>query len=311
MDIPPDKPGAKHWRQKFWAKLPVKRREKLWKEDVSSDFIEKDWKAYREEYELNPKEFVAKIQRELDGIRDIVPRLVDSGSVIIAADSNDSRLVGMQHIIDELANVFGLASPPKLLVHRSSSPYDFAHESVIDISLNVPEFIDINQYTKKYFLDRPNQFKAIVAHELAHIVNQDYLAENIAMRKIRPPNQMMEVLAERMGAIIHGNPKKYAEDSSRFSFRFAKKYSIDSSLFTPKYLSANGNARMLHHWADILAEQDATDSKGNINLEPDDKGVLRPLKALAVFERSKEFTESLLVELLNLGIAQPSPRLGR
>ncbi|MDE3061316.1 MAG: hypothetical protein KGJ06_09925, partial [Pseudomonadota bacterium] len=91
---------------------------------------------------------------------------------------------------------------------------------------------------------------------------------------------------DRMGAIIHGNPKEYARTRTNMAFHTRPSLNIPHAQATEKYLSSNGLARMLHTWADILEQEGATDKvTGNI---------IDRKKALEVFERSKEFAQDLL-----------------
>jgi hypothetical protein len=253
----------------------------------------------------------------------LVRSLIENGSVLIAEDSTNPNIAAMQNVINEMSGVVShmkppqclaipegtrpFETPPKLLIHRYHAMSRLAPKAGIGASGIVPEYIDINTTTRDHFVDKPLQFKALMAHELGHIGGFDLSAEGQAKWRASPPNQKREILAEKLAAIIFGNPMEYAKESSKLQFRFNKKYNIPNDLFSDEYLSANENARMQHKWADLLQREKALDNDGNVIMEPDENGHMMPLKALAIFERSRDFTEDYLGESLKFGVSHPAP----
>jgi hypothetical protein len=105
-----------------------------------------------------------------------------------------------------------------------------------------------------------------------------------ALTNINPPNQKEEVLADRMGSIIHGNPREYARATKDFQFFISEHDHVKPTRFSETHPAPTQNARMLHKWADILQREGATYKNGDVKLA----------KALKIFARSRDLTEGLL-----------------
>jgi len=282
MSDTPDKPPVPEWRKRDWASREAKKKEARLKKDAPwKDKLK--WE--RANYEDDPEFYVEYLKLQDRYTREEIQEGIALKTIIEAGRSDDPRLVDMQKTINRMARASGLFKrPPKLVIHTRYSDDERAGQPDLNAGTAVPDFIEINVFTKNYFFKHPEAFKAVMAHEMGHIANGDCGVENAIKFNLMPPTQMQEILAERMAAIIHGNPKEYAKATSDYQFYVAKQDGAKPYRYYQDYLSVNGNARMLHKWADILEAEGATDKKGNVILD----------KALAVFERSKDFTAGLL-----------------
>lgn len=254
-----------------------------------------------------PERMLEEIKDEHAYLRRIIPRRIEQGSILLAEDpSNDPELIEMQWALDTMVKDSGLLKQsPKILIHKPGSHYEFKMTKGIEVQVEIPEYVHITQETAKRFVRKPDERKAVLAHELGHVYNNDLEPEAILDKLINRPTQKREILADRMGALIHGNPRQYAKNCKSFMFYSCRKAQDAKNAYTDTYLSANGRARMLHKWADILEREGATDEKGNLIMEEDASGQMKPLKALAIYERSREFTEAYLEESLKFGISHP------
>ena len=144
------------------------------------------------------------------------------------------------------------------MIHKESS-WDYDHSRRVNARV-VPRFIETNITAVNYFLMHPDEFKVLMAHEIGHITNDDFTPENMISGRIYPASQKTEISADRLGAIMHGNPKEYAKAS--IALLSAMTSGDLPHIYTSKYLSTNGRLRMLHKWADILEREKAIDEKG-------------------------------------------------
>src|SRR5688500_788661 len=155
-----------------------------------------DWKAERDKHTADPEAYVAGIQRSLDGARERILQGIEAGDIVEAANSGDPQLIEMQDMINHMARASGqLETTPKLLIHKPTYYHDMAKFTVTAVEVMVPKFIEINEHTKKYFLEHPEQCKAVMAHEMGHIANGDRTADSLALNYISPANQKREILA--------------------------------------------------------------------------------------------------------------------
>jgi hypothetical protein len=242
-----------------------------------------DWQDYAQKYRSDPEGLKRTIQEKIDNFRNFIRSNLDKGLGIKKAEDYDDPHIGeLQKIIDQMAIACGkFPVIPKLIIHQGN-PLEDIFISGIDVSVNVPEFIESNAASIRYFISRPDIFKAVMAHEMGHIINDDQQnIENIILRMTSPPNRKEEILADLMGAIIYGKPRQYAEVNAN---HFGGGTGQHFHRRTPRYLSTNGHIRMLYKWANILEREGAIDDKGNVI----------PDRALAVFERSKEMIAGLI-----------------
>ncbi len=283
-----------------WAGIEAKRREKPKKEEpeaVNDDGIPK-WEEYSRRNREDTDGFRKFVVEDQEQLRAVVGEDIRAHHVTVAFDSTNTDLMQMQIVINELVKAYGdFDAPPKLLLHSHKSRHAHAQKSYASVSTQLPEFIDLNEDGFHYFRKHMDQFKAAMAHELAHINNGDCSVDGMIANETKPENQKMEVLADRKAAIIFGNPKEYAKLSKDFSFQLMKDHKIEPHEYKRKYLSANGNARMLKKWADILESKGATNAEGNIIKE----------SALDVFKDSRDLTEGILKESLRFGLHHPRP----
>jgi len=282
MSNTPDKPPVPEWRKEEWATREAKKKEKPFKK-------EEPWKQKlkrnRADYKDDPEQYAEGIIEEENKTRTVVEQEIALKLIILASRSGDPELVRMQKTINRMARASGLFKrPPQLIIYTQYSEDVFAGQPYLNAGTDLPEFIGFNEYTRDYFLEHREQFKAVMAHEMGHIANGDCGVEGTIQCNMEPPNQMQEVLAERMAAIIYGNPKEYAKITADFLLHMAKDNRAKPYRYSLDHPSENARARMVYKWADILEAEGATDKKGNVILD----------KALAVFERSKDFTAGLL-----------------
>jgi hypothetical protein len=291
-------PLPKRWQDEPWASREAKRKDKPYKRQEP---WKQELKEQRLDYQDDPVKYRAEIERQEPAERERIEEALKNGNSYLVEDINDKCLKSMQHIIDRMATqskLFGKPTkPPKLLVYKTTSEEESAALKQVDIGVKIRDYIECNEFTKNYFLEHPDQFKAMCAHEMAHLVNGDCDVENTIRNLLTPPNHLQEVLADRMGAIIHGKPRVYANSMTDFLMADAKENHFLPSRSFNEHPSGNARARALHKWADILEREDAIDAKGNVILD----------KAMAVYERSKELTEDLLA----IDLAMKYPQFSR
>jgi len=243
-------------------------------------------KEERENYLENPEEYFQQVSSELSELRAKIKKEIASDTIVVAKDSNNPEWVKMQECVDTMANNSGLfQTPPTLLIHTPDSKTYISDDDMFNAIALTPEYIAIKEYSRDYFLGHLNQFKAVMAHEMGHLANGDQDIKNQIERNINPSNQKWEILADRMGAIIHGNPRDYAKYISEFMFYVSGKNETKPNHYSRTHLSTNGDARMLHKWADILEREGAMDKETG--------EIIDRKKAMEIFNRSKDLTTSL------------------
>jgi len=285
----PPKPLRPAWRKEAWASRAAKAQEHPAVEKPNPDL---EW--FRTQAAEHPEMLNSYLQSGVDvqaRRRREITKGIRAKDIIEACASRNKKLFVLQDMIDQMADACGLfKQPPSLLIHKSSSTaYPFAGKPVLVAEVALPEFISINEYSRDYFIEHPEQFKFLMAHEMAHIANGDLKVSNAIKAITKPPNRKKDVLADRMGAIIHGNPKEFAEAARDFLLYIDEHYNVDPHAHSSNYLSDYGRLRMLHKWADILEFKEATDDKGNVILD----------KALAVFAESKHLVSHYAERLMD------------
>ncbi len=294
-DIYKQKSSGRRWQDEAWATQKEKQKEcpdpqnPKWKKKQ-----DQEWR----EYISDPDGYVEIIVKDEHDQFKALRAGIRSGAIMEAERSGDAALKGMQKVIGKMARASGLLKrTPKLLVHTAASYLFAGSRNRLSVGVTNKEFIEINEYTKEYFSREPEQFKAVMAHELAHIARGDCSPESSVEYHLTPPNQKRENLADRLGAIIHGNPRQYAQSISDFVFHDTQENGVKPYHFRLHTLSANATARMVHKWADILEDEHAVDDKGNVIRE----------QALEVFRRSVAVTERYLEVSLRAGVTHPKP----
>lgn len=289
-------PRWEDWKKKPWASVAAKKADEMhWsansalKRETSTPFLSV------EESQKKMKEWDEEFHNQMK-----------HGKIVRAVDSSDSEIAALQTTVDKLAADFGMQPPPLLI--DLEEPMWYENPNVVKVCEEgiVAKECVYEGYTKCLEL-----FRGTVAHELAHGLNDD-LTFDSRVKSIRNiSNQKCEILADRMGAIIHGNAREYAAARTRI-------LGVDNGSDTVfndfknhhsqlEYLSRNGRARAMHKWADILESAGAT-VDGQMVLEQDEQGKMRPLKALEVYNRTKDITEQLYAESLKFGITHPQGR---
>lgn len=254
-----------------WATREAKKKERPYRH---SYFVQKrdhmDLLASREAYAADPvAETKDEEKRQQDHGRSIRFSIQD-GRKTLARNAPDPKIRALQDVVDELsAKIPGFRSPE--LVISPSSPDEKIKTNAF---VRVPEYIQTYQACIDHYINRPEWFRAVMAHEIGHIVNGDVNVKGQVMGGIKRKNQLTEVLADRAAAMIYGNAAQYAAHISNPDIPPEHRHIYDESY----QLSWNGRRRMLEKWDKILRENGATDEHGNINL----------MAALPIFMRSKE-----------------------
>ncbi len=114
----------------------------------------------------------------------------------------------------------------------------------------------------------PTKLRAILAHELAHSINGDNTPKGDYIWEKTPKTHVREILANRMGAILYGNPKAFGEAYC----------SIGERPETPTHPSTAQMRLQCARWAELLEQQGVLDGAGN---------VVDYTKAFALFENAK------------------------
>ena len=292
MTPPPSEPPAydtganwQNWKKQSWASRVSKENEKP--TDPKWEANPESWKSQRSFYRSHPQECADHTIKKLDEHRSKILGAIESGVCVEARHYDGAKGTALQGVIDEMAHDMGLHPPPQLIIHKSGS--FTMSKPVFSVSVTLPEYIETNALTLQRFLNQPERFKQTMAHELGHIFLGDRTIDSLLAKWITPTNQKTEILADRMGAIIHGNPREYAKTSSELAFVISKagpQQIYGANVFSKMRPSPNGNARMLHKWADILEREGAACKETG--------KIIDRVKALEIFERSKAFAEDLL-----------------
>jgi hypothetical protein len=307
-----------NWRLQTWATREAKKKDKPYKK-------QEPWKrrvqALKRLHEEDPELYSSHFAKYQAKVKDSFMNDIESGGIIEARQSGNPEFVKFQRMINRMARRCGFfKKAPKLVIHLPDPEQPVASDGALDACVMVEGYISTNLFTAQYGVQHPEIFKLLMAHEMAHLANGDQTVETLLLDNRIPPNQKQEILADRLAAIIHGNPKEYAKHTAELLFLMKKMAGERKCYSSMTNLSANGNARMLHKWADMLSEyrwseeghkwndgRGATDEQGNVIMEPDENGHMMPLRALAIFERSREFTEAYLNTALDFGVPDPVP----
>lgn len=261
--------------QFYWQTREAKNKERPAQETLhnwqaESDAYNTDPAAYRKKQEDRSQEAACRIEAGLQ-----------AGLIEFASASKDTRIQELQKIIDRMVDESRqFKIYPELVIHGDAS-WNYDEARGINARVGAPGIIETDSNAVRFFLEHPDAYKALIAHEMAHILNDDVSVESKMSTRTAPLDQKMEILADRMGAIIHGNPAQYAQAHAKL---WSAGQAENSHIFSKQYLSANGRARMLHKWADILQREGATDKDGNIV----DKN-----KAMEIYARSQDLTDAL------------------
>jgi hypothetical protein len=267
---------APHWSTYAAKRLESRSPEPEWAARQRADAV----RAAREEYAKDPQAYRQSIEAQREGLQSELERGVKDRTILCAA--TDPSLEPLQHMLDELCrqNAALLPHSPRLLVHTYDSFEPQSLDQGLYASVTTTQYIQTNPYTVEYAKTHPRHFRAIVSHELAHMVNGDLSTESIIRAETEFPNHHNEVLADRLGAILFGNPQEYArltEEMIMQTWPYARHES------TALYLSPNAQVRMLNKWVKILQDQQALNPDGTVILP----------RALEVFAKSRQFTGSL------------------
>lgn len=273
-----DNKNKKNWHDKPWAGRAAKDAEAYIPTGGSGK-----WKKLRRQFDKDPDKFMAETADEEKKWHDALDISIKDGSVMLLADSPDPAVRKLQERMNALAGAAGI-DIPALYLHTDEADIWPGYDGVgAHVAAFGPHHILMNEKALEKFLNdkRERYFPVVMSHELAHIINGDVDTHQYTMAAISPPSNKLELLADRLGAILHGNPREYAEVTAQFlgAGRFKARF------YNDYYPSVNETARMVHKWADMLESEGAADlSTGKIT----DRS-----KAMAIFERSKSLTSSL------------------
>ena len=185
---------------------------------------------------------------------------VEEGSIIKARQSGEARHRGAQETLNRL-----LKKHPQwqnrridLYIHRNlpPSPHRPFDHWPIDFcaSATLPELIEMGERLLDSASENSDVLTALLAHEAGHTINGDNTPQSQASYHATPKSHLREILANRMGAILFGNPKAYGEAFLTIS-------ECQESATHPS------TAQMRNHfanWAKILESQGALNSNGDI-----------------------------------------------
>lgn len=276
MKNPPETHTQKS-KPKYWAGLKAKRKEV----HVSSS-SGAWWKTNRF---LRNKDSASYTDLHLNIYQRSISRFrydIEHGHVVALHNLGKPDAVEIQEIVNEMASQHKIEPSPIVYLDMGRARFPYCVEKRPNAVAHNASAIIINQAGLARFGKDRAICRAIMAHELAHIKNQDESMESWVAKQHLPPTQAKEILADRLGAIIYRNPRQYAELTAGFLKAGKSKAAARSD---DEYLSPNATARMLHKWADILEREGAADKKTGY--------IINRKKALGIFERSKEFTNSL------------------
>ncbi|MDE3060745.1 MAG: M48 family metalloprotease, partial [Pseudomonadota bacterium] len=201
MDTPSDIPeyNWKDWKKQPWASRVTKKEEAILREEPSSKAA-REMRVMRAWYAKDPKGFTDRMRQDYE------QTIQELHKTMEAVKSDDPRVAQMQAVIDQMARASGkFKESPELIVLPSDSKFDWecASRDILNAGAEPGNFILLNAYSKQQLLENPALSRAIFAHEMGHLANKDLEFENALLAKIKPPSQKKELLADRMGAIIH------------------------------------------------------------------------------------------------------------
>ncbi len=291
------------WKKEIWASKTAKKVERMDPAEIEKTDSETNpmhWShhsaAYRGDRQTKGR-YIAAAGGALDEAHATLRSAIDKGTMIEARDSGNPILENMQGVIDQMAAGIGMTeNVPKLLIHTQDSP--FVREET-PVSVMLRDYIDINETSKEYFVEHPEQFKAAMAVAMGEFVNGGTTMSEKIEAAVNPANQKNQALALRLGAVIHGNPRQFAEEMHKLNMNHVS-HEDKLTRHTMTHHSVNGTARMLNKWADILEDQGAVDKQGNVILE----------RAGEIMQRSEEFTKGYLNALLQFDMVEPKPGRG-
>jgi hypothetical protein len=144
---------------------------------------------------------------------------VAKGRIVNARQSDDVLLKEAQAIVDGIVDAHPalFAVRPDLYVHTVPDNHEFLQ---LGGPLNkgramFPSIIETPHAFIKTIQTDSGAFRAVMAHELAHIANLDCSPERIAEVFVTGGTFQQERLANRKGALLHGNVRDFYEHMAK------------------------------------------------------------------------------------------------
>ena len=200
-------------------------------------------------------------------------RAVQEGAVIKASQSSEPLYRYAQEQLDLMRQKHPAWRDKNVdvYIHRDQarSPTNPDFEPLKDAAATYPEMVQIGESLLAHIMGNdPTKLKALIAHEFGHSVNGDNLAAKTYAWLNAPRNHQNEILANRMAAILFGNPKAFGEAYC----------SIGERGETATHPSTQQMRMQIARWAELLDQQGVLDANGNVTDTE---------KALSIFEASK------------------------
>lgn len=131
-----------------------------------------------------------------------------AGYLIKATESADPLHHRAQQIVDEIAraNPTLLKTPPVVYINTDLK-FSGAANAMAIMGTDGQPIIEVA--ASHAATPETPFFRGLLTHEAGHIVNGDYTTASEAHRMQRPANLKTEMLANRMGSILHGNVPEY------------------------------------------------------------------------------------------------------
>jgi hypothetical protein len=197
---------------------------------------------------------------------------VQEGAVIHARASDDPDARWAQEQIDLMLKQHPAWQDKRIdfYIHRDCppSPTNPDFQPIRHAAATYPENVEMGERLWNLFKDDPKKLKVLLAHEISHSINGDNTAARMYASLKAPKNHHNEILANRMGAILFGNPKEFGE----YLFRFM------GGDETPTHPSWQQLREQSTRWSALLEQNGVLDNEGNIT---------DTAKALSVYETSK------------------------
>ena len=197
---------------------------------------------------------------------------VQEGAVIHARTSEDPEVRWAQEQIDLMLKKHPAWQDRRIdfYIHRDCmpSPTNPDFQPIKHAAATYPENVEMGENLWNLFKDDPKKLKVLLAHEISHSINGDNTAARMYASIKAPKNHHNEILANRMGAILFGNPNEFGE----YLFRFM------GGDETPTHPSWQQLRVQSTRWTELLKQNGVLDNDGNIT---------DTAKALSVFEASK------------------------
>lgn len=228
-----------------------------------------NWRATLRSQTDDPEAMLKSTRWQLDMRNAHIEDQIDRGRAISARNTPDADFAAMQQVVDEMAARTGLFARSPTLVLRTARSLSTAEKSTIfpalpQIFITSEKFMGMTESALDYFRTHMPEFRAAAAHELGHLAMGDREPEALVRSSTRPPNHRAEVLADAMGAIIHGDPVAYASATIAVTRAFNQATGTLDHHYSETHPSVNAISRRTARWATFLRTQGGLDEQGQV-----------------------------------------------